>query len=528
MAYVPGFRHDIFISYAHVDDEPLFEEEHGWISSFHRELAVVLARKLGRPDSFSIWRDPKVQGNDEFDDTIDAAYRHSAVAIFVLSPGFIASKWCCCELTQFSSCLDAGLDEQLEGRSRVFKVLLSHVPEEEIPPPVREILNQTTGYSFFQLDPDSGREEAFRRTKEQDEDRRYWSALDDLARNLADLLKAMRRLGGAADSGPENGVAEPGPRPAAVPRESPAAPEAAGPAVYLAEVTDDLEPDREDLRRTLTQRGIRVLPDRPLPTAGAELAEQVREDLRKAALSIHLVGSFYGKKPMGEDRSYTHVQLALAAEEALGRTGAQKELPRFVWLPRSLNHAALREEQRELVRSVEEEPDSASPAEVLKVGLEVLKETVIDKLAELFPPPPEPVVEEVAGAVVYVSCQPEDDPEAEEICSVLRAAHHDVVLPIRTGDAAELDRHYRTNLQYCDALMVLYARSPLLWVREEVLKVRRLLAGRRDFVMSIYDGPPPDKEEIGLSFQNLLLIECRDGQRAERLRPFLARLGGRG
>jgi hypothetical protein len=254
----------------------------------------------------------------------------------------------------------------------------------------------------------------------------------------------------------------------------------------------------------------------------------VRTDLGKAALSIHMLGSFYGKKPAGETRSYTHVQLDLAAEAALERAGSEKELPRFIWIPRSLNVESLREDQKQLVKDVEEEPDSASPAAVLKVGLEELKETVIEKLTELFPPAPEPVVAETPGAVVYLSCRPEDDPEADEICNLLRAANHDVVLPIREGDAAELDRHYRTNLQYCDALLVLYANSPLHWVREEILKVRRILAGRRDFVMSIYDGPPPDKEEVGLSFQNLLLIECRDGRRAERLRPLLARLGGRG
>jgi hypothetical protein len=397
-----------------------------------------------------------------------------------------------------------------------------------MPEPVLQIVQKNTGYPFFQRDPLSGREEPFRRTKEQDEDRRYWSALDDLARNLADLLKTMRGLGGVEEDEEDEAATGPAPSTAAS-AATPATTVAAetSPAVFLAEATDDLEPDREDLRRTLVQRGVTVLPGRPLPPESAELEEQVRADLRKAALSIHLLGSFYGKKPAGEERSYTHLQLDLAAEAAHERAGSDAELPRFVWIPRGLDVTALREDQRQLVRAVEEEPDSASPAAVLKVDLEKLKEAVIDKLAELFPPPPAPVVAETPGAVVYVSCRPEDDPEAGEICSLLQAARHDVVLPIRDGDAAELERHYRTNLEYCDALLVLYANSPLLWVREEILKVRRLLAGRRDFVLSIYDGPPAEKEEVGLAFQNLLLIDGRDGRRAERLRPLLARLGGR-
>ena len=516
MAYVPGYQHDVFISYAHVDNEPLVKSEQGWVASFHRELALLLARKLGRRDAFALWRDEKVRGNDEFEDTIDAAFRHSAVAIFVLSPGFAASTWCCRELTGFCERLEEEADVRLEGRSRVFKVLFAHVPEEEMPPAVQRLLPRTVGYAFFQRDPSTGREVSFRRTEEQDEDQRYWCKLDDLARDLAEMLKTLRRLGGR-DAEEEEDDDAPMPGPAV----------AAAPAVYLAEATDDLEPDREDLRRTLVQRGVTVLPEQPLQPDGEELAEQVRTDLRRAALSIHLLGAFYGRRPAGEARSFTHVQLDLAAEVARERAGPGTGLPRFVWMPRSLDVSALRSDQQALVQAVEEEPDSASPAAVLKVGLEELKETVVRKLEELFPRPPEPLVTETPGAVVYLSCRPEDDPEAEALCDLLQAARHDVVLPLREGQPAELDLHYRTNLQYCDALLVLYARSPLPWVRDELLKVRRLLAGRRDFVLSVYDGPPPEKEELGLAFHNLLLIECRDGRRAERLRPFLDRLGGR-
>lgn len=41
MAYVPGFEHDIFISYAHVDNAPPDEEEDGWVTKLHTSLAKV-------------------------------------------------------------------------------------------------------------------------------------------------------------------------------------------------------------------------------------------------------------------------------------------------------------------------------------------------------------------------------------------------------------------------------------------------------------------------------------------------------
>ena len=32
MPFVPGYRHDIFVSYAHVDDKPLLGAKEGWVT----------------------------------------------------------------------------------------------------------------------------------------------------------------------------------------------------------------------------------------------------------------------------------------------------------------------------------------------------------------------------------------------------------------------------------------------------------------------------------------------------------------
>ncbi len=44
---VSGFENDLFLSYAHLDNEPLMEDQRGWISSFRRTLEVRLAQILG-------------------------------------------------------------------------------------------------------------------------------------------------------------------------------------------------------------------------------------------------------------------------------------------------------------------------------------------------------------------------------------------------------------------------------------------------------------------------------------------------
>jgi len=56
------FENDVFISYAHLDNQAVIEGQSGWISKFDRALKIRLGQLLGREPR--IWRDPKLQGND--------------------------------------------------------------------------------------------------------------------------------------------------------------------------------------------------------------------------------------------------------------------------------------------------------------------------------------------------------------------------------------------------------------------------------------------------------------------------------
>jgi hypothetical protein len=49
------FAKQIFISYAHIDNQPLSPEQKGWITRFHNTLQGFLDTRLGR--DAAIWRD---------------------------------------------------------------------------------------------------------------------------------------------------------------------------------------------------------------------------------------------------------------------------------------------------------------------------------------------------------------------------------------------------------------------------------------------------------------------------------------
>ena len=72
-----NFEQNLFISYAHIDDQPLNAGEKGWITRFHATLKAILSMRMGR--EAKIWRDEKLQGNDVFSDEIVAQFRQSAV-----------------------------------------------------------------------------------------------------------------------------------------------------------------------------------------------------------------------------------------------------------------------------------------------------------------------------------------------------------------------------------------------------------------------------------------------------------------
>ena len=93
------FESDLFVSYAHIDDQALVEGQKGWISNLHRALEIRLAQLRGKQPK--IWRDPKLTGNDVFSDKLVDRVRQVALLVSVLSPRYVNSDWCTRELRLF-------------------------------------------------------------------------------------------------------------------------------------------------------------------------------------------------------------------------------------------------------------------------------------------------------------------------------------------------------------------------------------------------------------------------------------------
>jgi hypothetical protein len=305
-----NFEQNLFISYAHIDDQPLTPGEKGWITRFHATLKAILSMRMGR--DAKIWRDEKLQGNDVFSSEIVAQFKQSAILVSIVTPRYLHSEWCTREAREFCQSAEQSGGLVVGNKSRVFKVIKTPVDAEEsdsLPAHMKNLL----GFEFFaykdgaplELDPDYGPEYS----------QLYKQKVAILAQDIAQLLKTLQAEGGASKSNDKD-----------VQSESRAP---SKPAVYLAECSYDRKPARELLEGELKRLGYPVLPDKRLPQDEAEYVSAVESLLARCALSIHLVGEKYGTVPDGPtDKSVSILQNELAVVRC--RSGG---LQRLIWLP---------------------------------------------------------------------------------------------------------------------------------------------------------------------------------------------------
>jgi hypothetical protein len=495
MAYVPSFKHDIFISYAHENNEGALVNK-AWITEFHNKLDTRLREHMGRPEGLEIWRDLKISGNDYFEDHIDSAFRHSAVLIAFLSPSYVASEWCRKELEGFFTHRHTQFDLKVGVKSRVFKVFILPIPENNHKDLPKE-LEGIRGYEFFETDQ-AGRTKQFLWYEKDDNYSEYIQRFDDLVQDISKLLKTMATM-------------------ATIPETTP---QPTGPTVFLAEVTDDMAPYRDQIKRALNQRGVQILPHDYLSATDPELEEVIREYLSTSQLSIHLVGLYYGKIPVDEERSIVQLQNDLAYTTAL-----ETNLRHIVWMPEDLApESAPQETQREFLKSLVTMPDSSPRTHVLWNHIEELIDFVLEEIQR-----PLPTGEEGVVPFVHIACNTADDDQAQQLKEYLGNNEIDVYVsaPVQLDDSTELQEDYKAILQSSHAIVYIYGKVSHVWVVAQLVKAQKMVTRKKiqpHLAMAVYIGPPKEKEELRLVMQNLTIVDCRDGFEASKMALLLEKI----
>jgi hypothetical protein len=490
-----NFEGDAFISYAHLDNVELIEGGKGWVTNLHRALEVRVAQLLGKPSH--IWRDPKLDGNDIFEDALVKRLREVASLISVVSPRYVKSEWARKELAEFWKAAEAQGGVRFRDKARIFKVLKTPVPIEATPPELQSLL----GYEFFRVDPDTGRIHELDEIFGSEAQKEFWIRLDDLAHDICcmlEVLEASDTTVGAVDS-------------------------IAATTIFLAESTSDLREQREAIKRDLQQHGYTVLPSRSLPMVASELKSVLRGDLARSRMSIHLVGRSYSFVPEASAQSLLEIQNDLAIER-----GDQGGFSRLLWIPPGLQ--VTDERQRSVIEQLRMDPRIQKGADLLETPLEELRTVIQERLKQATVPTAAPSKEAASSknlVQLYLIYDERDTEVASPWADFLFEKEFEVIRPVFEGDEAEVREYHEENVRSCDAALILHGTASECWLRRKLRELQKSAGYGRTKpmpVVAISLIPPATPEKERFRTHEAMLIPQLTGFSPDALQPFISLL----
>ena len=498
MSSPPRLKDEIFISYAHADNLTLPGHEKGWVSVFDDALRALLSGKISPVPK--VWRDIELGKTEVLDEALLERVAGMAVMISVLSPRYLDSEWCMREVQRFCDAARAKrISLHVAGRSRLVKVV--KYPLDQDPPAA---LGETVGFDFFQIEPNNILME-FRVEFGPDASQKFLRKVNELADEIKSLVQAIKQDSAAADEGD------------AAAAESPAA------VVYLAATTPDLEEARGNIKSDLVQRNIRVLPDRPLPLMAADFREQVRADLTRSSLSIHLIGEEYGSCPVGENRSFVELQHELAAD----RCATDPDFSRLVWAPVKPDADKTRPEDLRSRRFRDAlEAGLGGNAELLQKSLlENFKTLIQDKLNPARKQGVPASVGTGDAPLVFVICDASDAAGARRLYDSLNDHWGcDATLPATGADEVRLREDFQGKLMVCDAVVIYWDRAPESWVQTKLWELQRVRAkrgGQPFLAEAVYLAGERTAEKAGFRTRRAMLVESYGEAAPDALGAFI-------
>ncbi|MBL6612932.1 MAG: toll/interleukin-1 receptor domain-containing protein [Reyranella sp.] len=458
MAYIEGYKYDVFISFALNDDYPTASGGKGWVSRFAEDIFFALKTRLGGPPELKVFYSPKdANGGNYVMEGFAKDAKQAALMLSVVSRTYVGMRGANkpVSLQELESFIAANSDKQLFAAQ-----ILPFLDEDPAP----EVLRKKIAAKFW-YETDGGKAATLYPTTPEKTDK-YWDRIGDLAEAMCHQLLAMRENGGAKQ-----------------PVEPPLG------TVLLAQVTDDLEEQRESVRRYLSQFNVRILPAADYPADPEKFEAAFAADLEQATMVVQLISAAPGRRPDG----YVARQATLA-------TKSSKSV--LQWRRPDLVTDNLPEEQKKLLNG----------PSVLVDRLETFSAAIVAKLQELAKPPP-PAAAHVSGeALVFVNADTPDMDIAHALRDAITKYGHVPSLPMMGGTPADARQDLLNNISLCDGLMLVYGQANLLWVRQQLLLYNKVKRSRDEplRVLAVYIGPPDDKPKLDLVLPGMIQTNAAD------------------
>uniref|UniRef100_A0A974AAP1 Toll/interleukin-1 receptor domain-containing protein n=1 Tax=Bradyrhizobium quebecense TaxID=2748629 RepID=A0A974AAP1_9BRAD len=459
---------DIFISYSRDDDAPPPDKpgRKGFVTFLDDAIRYEF-QELG-PDRPSTWRDTRrISPADQFTPEIEEALKTASFLLVVLSPNWMASKWCRRELETFAR--HHGPDGL---RERIVVVGKRHIDPDKRP----SLLQGQVGFRFYVRNEDpediAGDLEFFDRGEPRDE--RYWEGLKALAAHLV-----KRR-----------------PRPTLSPIYAPS-----GRTIFVAKPASDMRRGYDRIVSELTGKGHRILPDPKDDIPLDRSVNAIDEALADAEIAIHLLGEKAGEAPEDE---LPMVKLQLSRSAAKTSQAAPGTFHRVIWAPSiwttSLNANQLQAEKRRHPLEVLARFDQQLATDKVEGdSLSKFVDFVNQHLLLIVPPRSITLLPSDARDVrLFLYHSQEDSKYALALAQALQQRKLEAMLPALEGPEADLKSFNSKQLVECDGVIVCWASASEVWVRAQASALRNWSAlgrSRQFSYRAVVAAPPPGERK---------------------------------
>jgi hypothetical protein len=257
--------------------------------------------------------------------------------------------------------------------------------------------------------------------------------------------------------------------------------------IFLAEVSDDLQEQRSAIKFYLEQHNIKVLPEDLyfFPNA-KELEQAIDNDLKQADLFVQLLSPSNPLRPAGMSTpKLQHERYLLQNLEILQ------------WIASDFNS------------------DILDLSKVIKIDFEEFKQYIIEQIEIIINNHKNKKDKKdkkitFDNSLVFINTALEDENLANEISEVLGQNNVASSLPILEQiSPTEKRQDLEANLLDCDAVIIVYDNSSIVWVREQLRYCRRLQGRRKQplKIISVFNKLSDNKPLVHMNLPKLLILD---------------------
>jgi hypothetical protein len=280
--------------------------------------------------------------------------------------------------------------------------------------------------------------------------------------------------------------------------------------IVLAQTTDDVEDEVDQLRSFLMQYEdeITILPKIGYPQGGDSFMAAFQADIAQADLFVQLLGKRPGRMPPDLPEGYTRFQ---------SNTAKSAKVLTLQWRRPDLDVEAVSDSAYRAILKSET---------VIASGLEAFKLQILKEIRKSNNNNNKEGARQAKYSRVFINADSEDLAIAKEVERECVQNALTAILPVTGATSEETRRDLEENLIDCDILLFFYGNTSQAWIRGQLKRFSKVRPQRESppKLLAICSGPPP-KPDIGISFPDAHLIQCPSGWDLDAIRKLIVEFG---